>query len=178
MHLFLRSLVVAAWTAPAALIGLQTAARAQGTQSHVVGRWIVRYERDAAGMHDTSPRLVIDSASMALVQRGDSILGEWKSIAANSDPRSRGRELRGLLRRDTVRLQFDPSVAESEGFFSEMGREIVEFLKEHIHGIPPMTKVLEFTMRGDSLIGTRWSASPDYSTETPRHPMWAIREKP
>jgi hypothetical protein len=152
--------------------------RSMDAQSKFVGRWLVRYEHEIRGVHVGAPQLVVDTVRMTLRQRGDSVIGDWQAIAAAGEPAPRGRELRGVMRSDTVRLQLDPNLAESEGFFTELGREIVEFLKTHVHGIPPMTPYVEFTMRGDSLVGSRWSASADFSAETPKRALWALREKP
>lgn len=164
------------------LAALMVAPRLATAQSTLAGKWIVRYEHQSHGIHvhvgtDPAP-IVVDSVRMTLRQRGDSIIGDWQAIVAPGEPAAHGRELRGVIRRDTVRMQLDPNVAESEGFFTEMGREIVEFLKTHIHGIPPMTPFIEVTARGDSLVGSRWSASADFAAETPRHALWAVREKP
>ena len=164
-------------TALAFLLIACVAAPRAGAQSKVVGRWIVRYEHETRGVHVGTPQLVVDSVRMTLRQRGDSILGEWQAIApAGETPHPR--DLRGIARGDTVRLQLDPNISESEGFFSELGREIIEFLKTHVHGIPPMTPIVEVAVRGDSLLGARWSASADFSVETPRRALTAIREKP
>jgi hypothetical protein len=154
------------------------APRPADAQSRVVGQWIVRYERETRGVHVGTPALVIDSVRMTLRQRGDSILGDWQAIAPPGESPAHPRDLRGVMRGDLVRMQLDPSIAESEGFFSELGREIVEFLKTHVHGIPPMTPIIEVAVRGDSLVGTRWSASADLSIESPRRTLTAVREKP
>jgi hypothetical protein len=155
----------------ASLVGSSAAA-----QSQVVGRWIVRYEHETRGVHVGTPQLVVDSVRMTLRQRGDSILGEWQAIVPAGET-ARPRDLRGVARGDTIRMQLDPNIAESEGFFSELGREIIEFLKTHVHGIPPMTPIIEFSIRGDSLVGARWSASADLSVQSPRRALTAVRDK-
>lgn len=152
--------------------------RLAGAQSKVVGRWVVRYEHEVRGVHMAPAQIVVDTVRMTLRQRGDSILGDWQAYAPAGEPAPHARELRGIIRRDTVLMQLDPIISESEGFFSELGREIVEFLKTHVHGIPPMTPFVEVTVRGDSLVGSRWSASADFSAETPRRALWALRERP
>jgi hypothetical protein len=159
----------------AAVVG---APRPADAQSKVVGQWLVRFERETRGVHVGTPPIVVDSVRMTLRQRGDSILGDWQAIVPTGESPAHPRDLRGVTRGDLVRLELDPSIAESEGFFSELGREIVEFLKTHIHGIPPMTPIIEVAIRGDSLVGTRWSASPDLSVESPRRNLTAVREKP
>ena len=148
-----------------------------GAQSKVVGKWLVRYEHETRGVHVGTPQLVVDTVRMTLRQRGDSILGDWQAFVPAGET-AHPRDLRGVLRGDTVRMQLDPNLAESEGFFTELGREIVEFLKTHVHGIPPMTPIIEFSLRGDSLVGARWSASADFSVESPRRMLSAVREKP
>jgi hypothetical protein len=155
----------------ASLVGSSAAA-----QSQVAGRWIVRYEHETRGVHVGTPQLVVDSVRMTLRQRGDSILGEWQAIVPAGET-ARPRDLRGVARGDTIRMQLDPNIAESEGFFSELGREIIEFLKTHVHGIPPMTPIIEFSIRGDSLVGARWSASADLSVQSPRRALTAVRDK-
>jgi hypothetical protein len=171
----------ASWFIAASLllsVAITAAPRSAAAQSKVVGRWVVRYEHEVRGVHMGPAQIVVDTVRMTLRQRGDSILGDWQTYAAAGEPAPHARELRGTIRRDTVRMQLDPNISESEGFFSELGREIVEFLKTHVHGIPPMTPFVEVTVRGDSLVGSRWSASVDFSAETPRRALWALREKP
>ena len=156
---------------------LLLAASTAGAQSKVTGKWLVRYEHETRGVHVGTPQLVVDTVRMTLRQRGDSILGEWQAIAPAGET-AHPRDLRGVMRGDTVRLQLDPNIGESEGFFAELGREIVEFLKTHIHGIPPMTPIIEVAIRGDSLVGARWSASADFRIESPRRTLTAVRETP
>jgi hypothetical protein len=146
-------------------------------QAKADGRWIVQYEHETRGVHVGTPQLVTDSARVTLRQRGDSVLGEWQAIVPAGDAPAHPRVLRGTIRGEIVRLQLDPNVQESEGYFAEIGREIVDFLKEHIHGIPPMITQLELTLRGDAFSGSRWSASADGSTETTRRPLRGSREK-
>jgi hypothetical protein len=114
---------------------------------------------------------------MTLRQKGDSIFGEWQPIASAGETPPSPRTLVGVLRGETARLEIDPNVAATEGYFAELGREIVEFMKEHIHGIAPTTTKLELTARGDSLIGSRWLAAAD-GTESARRSLSGIREKP
>jgi hypothetical protein len=153
------------------------ASRSAFAQTKVDGRWIVQYEHETRGLHAGTPQLVTDSARITLRQRADSVLGEWQAIVPAGDTPARPRVLRGTIRGETVRLEIDPSVQESDGYFAEIGREIVDFLKEHIHGIPPMITHLELTVRGDALSGSRWSASADASTETTHHPLRGARER-
>jgi hypothetical protein len=160
------------------LAALFASTRTAAAQSKVVGRWLVHYEHETRGVHVGTPQLVVDSVRMTLRQRGDSILGEWQAIVPAGETAAHPRDLRGIARGDTVRMQLDPNISESEGFFSELGREIIEFLKTHVHGIPPMTPFIEVAVRGDSLVGARWSASADFSVESPRRALKAIRETP
>jgi len=158
-------------------VALLVASRSSFAQAKADGRWIVQYEHEARGIHGANPTLVTDSARITLRQRGDSVLGEWQAIVPVGDAPAHPRVLRGTIRGDVVRLQIDPNVQESEGYFAELGREIMDFLKEHIHGIPPMITQLELTVRGDTLSGSRWSASADGSAETTHHPVRGAREK-
>ena len=140
-------------------------------QSPVTGKWLVRYEHEVRSGHLGGPlvsRIVTDTVRLTLRQKGDSILGEWQVIAPAGETPSSPRTLVGVLRGETARLEVDPNVAATEGYFAELGREIVEFMKEHIHGISPTTTRLELTARGDSLIGSRWSSSTDGSESTRR----------
>src|SRR6476619_7962935 len=98
------------------LLVLSLAVSPAGAQSKVVGRWLVRYEHETRGVHVGTPQLVIDTVRMTLRQRGDSILGDWQAIVAPGEI-AHSRELRGVVRGDTVRLQLDPNIGESEGFF-------------------------------------------------------------
>src|SRR4051812_8058487 len=119
-------------------VALLVASRPAFAQGKVDGRWIVQYEHEARGIHGANPQLVTDSARVTLRQQGDSVHGEWQAIVPAGEAPARPRVLRGTIRGEIVRLQVDPNVQESEGYFAEIGREIVDFLKEHIHGIPPM----------------------------------------
>jgi hypothetical protein len=160
------------------LVVLSLSAASVSGQSKVVGQWIVRYEHETRGVHVGTPQTIVDTVRMTLRQRADSILGDWQPVTPAGETPPHPRDLRGVIRGDTVRIQLDPNIAESEGFFAELGREIVEFLKTHVHGIPPMTPIIELALRGDSLVGARWSASADFSIESPRRALSAVREKP
>jgi hypothetical protein len=162
-----------------ACIAAIISSRGLHAQANVAGKWLVRYEHEVHTGHmgGGAARMVIDTVHITLRQKGDSIVGEWQAIASAGETPPSARSLVGVLRGETARLEIDPSVAASEGYFSELGRQIVEFLKEHVHGIPPMTTRLELTSRGDSLVGSRWSASPD-GTETNRRSLIGVREKP
>lgn len=148
-------------------------------QSKVTGKWLVRYEHEVRVGHmgTVTSQIVTDTVRVTLRQKGDSILGEWQSVVAPGETPKPPKLLVGTTRGETARLEFDPNVTNTEGYFSELGREIVEFLKERVHGIQPMTTKLELTVRGDSLIGTRWSSSADGVTETSRRSVIGVREK-
>jgi hypothetical protein len=167
-------LILPAWLLP--VVALATFSGDAIAQSKVVGRWIVCYEHETRGVHIGMPALTVDTVRLTLRQRGDSILGEWQPMGPTGETAAVPRPVRGVLRGETVRAELDP--VPGEGFFSELGREVVDFLKEHVHGIPPMTPQLELILRGDSLVGTRWSASADGAAETSRQSLRAIREKP
>ena len=149
-------------------------------QSKVTGKWLVRYEHEVRVGHTgtLTSQIVTDSVHVTLRQKGDSILGEWQSVAPPGETSKAPKTLVGVVRGETARLEVDPNVAATEGYFSELGREIVEFIKEHVHGIQPMTTKLELTVRGDSLVGTRWSSAADGTSETARRPLIGAREKP
>jgi hypothetical protein len=149
-------------------------------QSKVTGKWLVRYTHEVRSGHmeTGASSIVVDTVHVTLRQKGDSILGEWQGIAAAGETPRVPKSLIGIVRGDTARLEVDPNVTTTEGYFSELGRELVEFLKEHVHGIPPMTTKLELTTRGDSLVGSRWSSSADGATTTTRSTLIGVREKP
>ena len=148
-------------------------------QAGITGKWLVHYEHEIRTGHmgTGQSRIVVDSVHVMLRQKGDSIVGEWQAIAPPGETPPGPRTLAGILGGETVRLEVDPNVAATEGYFAELGREIVEFMKEHIHGIPPTTTRIELTARGDSLVGARWSSSTD-GTESTRRSLRGIREKP
>ena len=164
----------------ATLVVLLIASAEARAQSKVAGKWLVRYEHEvrAGHMGSVTSQVVTDSVRVTLRQKGDSILGEWQSISPVGETPKPPKTLVGIARGETARLEIDPNVTNTEGYFSELGREIVEFIKEHVHGIQPMTTRLELTARGDSLIGTRWSSSADGGTETSRRSVIGLREKP
>jgi len=140
-------------------------------QAPVTGKWLVRYEHEVRSGHLGGPlvsRIVTDTVRVTLRQKGDSILGEWQVIVPSGETPPSPRTLVGVLRGETARLEVDPSVAATDGYFAELGREVVEFMKEHIHGISPTTTRLELTTHGDSLVGSRWSSSADGSESTRR----------
>ena len=164
--------------APLVLVAVAMSAGTMRAQSKVAGRWLVVYEHETRSGHVSAPRVAADTAHMTLRQVGDSVLGEWQAAVRAGEPAAHPRELRGTIRRDTVRLHLASSAQENESFFAELGREIVEFLKTHVHGMPPLSSLVEFTVRDDALAGVRWSASADGSVETPRRSFWASRERP
>jgi hypothetical protein len=156
---------------------IATTPRSSQAQSGVTGKWLVQYEHEIRSGHLGSPlvsRTVIDTVHVTLRQKGDSILGEWQAIAPAGETPPSPRTLVGILRGETARLEIDPNVAATEGYFAELGREIAEFMKEHVHGIAPTTTRIELTARGDSVVGARWSSSTD-GTESPRRSLKGIR---
>ena len=177
IHTMIRQRASGATRVSCIAVALLVAPRSAFAQGKVDGRWIVQYEHEARGIHGTNPQLVTDSARVTLRQHGDSVLGEWQAIVPAGDAPAHPRVLRGTIRGEIIRLQIDPNVQESEGYFAEIGREIMDFLKEHIHGIPPMITQLELTVRGDAFSGLRWSASADGSAETTHRQLRGAREK-
>jgi len=146
-------------------------------QAKIAGKWVVSYEHEIRTGHLGGPlvsRTVVDTVHVTLRQKGDSILGEWQAIAPTGETPPSPRTLVGVLRGETARLEIDPNVAATDGYFAELGREIAEFMKEHVHGIAPTTARIELTVRGDSIIGSRWSSSTD-GTESPRRSLKGIR---
>ena len=100
-------------------------------QAGVTGKWLIRYEHEVRSGHLGSPlvsRIVTDTVHMTLRHKGDSIFGEWQPIASAGETPPSPRTLVGVLRGETARLEIDPNVAATEGYFAELGREIVEFM--------------------------------------------------
>jgi hypothetical protein len=126
-------------------------------QSKIAGTWNVRYTRTLRMMHTGDTTAIDETAQMTLHPRGDSVFGFWQTPVSNGEPSPPVRTVRGTLRGDTARVQVD-AAPHDDGFFAELGRDIVEFLKTHIHNMPPTIPFLEFSVvKGDSLIGTRRS---------------------
>src|ERR1044071_6189158 len=124
----------------------------QGQQSRFAGVWSVRYTRQVTHMHSPDTTLVDESAQMILRQRGDSVFGYWQFTPDNGENAGPPRTVRGVVVRETARVQIDQPPHDDDGFFSELGRDIVEWIKTHVHDMPTMVPLLEFTVRGDSIV--------------------------
>src|SRR6185312_5087744 len=102
------------------LIGV--AAFDAGAQSRVAGQWIVRYERELRSMHGGTGNFVRETARLTLVQRGDSLTGQWQGIVADGETPPIPRPVRGALVRDTARVEVELPPPENDSYFAELGR--------------------------------------------------------
>jgi len=146
-----------------------------GAQRRFDGVWQVRYERLMRTLPDGETHIVTESARMILRVRGDSAFGSWEPASDPSAPPKAPSTVRGVIRGDSLHAEIDAPPPEDDGFFSEMGREIVQFLKTYVHGMPPMTPHVDVLARGDSLVGTNGSISADGAKKTPPRPLVATR---
>jgi len=149
---------------------------AVSAQAKLTGSWSVRYIRALRITHSGDTATIEETAQMTLHPRGDSVFGFWQTPAANGDPEPTPRTVRGTIRRDTVRVQVDEA-AHNDGFWSELGRDIMDFLKTHVHNMPPTIPFLEFTVRGDSLVGTRRSMTLEGEMRSAPRPFTAVRSR-
>src|ERR1043166_4186589 len=129
-------------------------------QARVSGEWLVRYEQLMRSMHDAEPRVVNGTARMTLRVRGDSVFGYWQPPSDSGQTPRTPSNVRGTIHGDSVHVQIDPPPSE-DGFLSELGRELVEFIKTYVHDMPPMTTHIDLIVHGDSLVGTRSAISAD-----------------
>jgi hypothetical protein len=147
-------------------------------QSPLAGQWLVRYERELRSLHGGTGTVIHETARLSLIQHGDSLIGQWQLIAPSGETPPATRTVRGVVLRDTARVQVEPPPVENDGYFAELGRDIMEFLRTHLHDMPTMMPVLELTVRGDSLVGTRATVSADRQKTTAPRPLSAVRDRP
>jgi hypothetical protein len=145
----------------------------------LVGDWEVTYEREAAmARHGSTPTVAQPSmARMTLRQRGDSIFGEWQPVVAAGVPTPPVQELRGIQRGDSAFIELLPVVDPEASLISNVANDVMEFLRTHVHGMPPMHVVLEFQLRNDVMAGIRRSVSADGAVKTTGRPMSGVRVK-
>jgi hypothetical protein len=148
------------------------------TPPKISGAWTVHSVRAYKNLHTGDTTTVEETAQMVLRLRGDSLFGFWQWPTNPGETQSPARSVRGVLLRDgSARVQVDQN-HEDEGFFAMLGREVVDWLKEHIHNMPPTIPVYEFTVRGDSLVGTRRTiVAADGESAGPARPFHAVRIK-
>jgi hypothetical protein len=146
-------------------------------QSPLAGQWLVRYERELRSMHGPTT-VVHETARLSLLQHGDSLIGQWQAIVPSGETPPSARTVRGVIFRDTAHVQVDPPPPENDGYFAELGRDIMEFLRTHVHDMPTMIPQLELTVRGDSIVGTRSTVSLDRQKVSAARPLSAIRDRP
>src|SRR5437764_14712261 len=78
-HVGAMSIVCRAFGALLLFIG-SASAQSGGSRAVLTGHWLVRYEHERR-THLSDTQIVIDTARLTLHQRGDSVTGEWQSIA-------------------------------------------------------------------------------------------------
>src|SRR5690349_12811455 len=133
-----------------ALVSLPLAA--QTPPAKVAGVWTVYSSRTVKHLHSGDTTTVNETAQMTLRVRGDSLFGFWQWPAGAGETEAPARSVRGvLLPEGAARVQVELESHEDDGFFSNLGREIVEWIKENVHNMPVTKPVYEFTVRGDSL---------------------------
>jgi hypothetical protein len=150
------------------------------TPPKIAGAWTVHSSRTYKNLHTGDTTTTNETAQMVLRVRGDSLFGFWQWPATPGEPEPEARTVRGVLLRDgSARVQVDLAKDEDAGFFSNLGHEIVEWIKANVHNMPTTIPVYEFTVRGDSLVGTRRTivASDGEASGGPR-PFYALRVKP
>lgn len=143
----------------------------------LAGQWEVQYERGATVTHGASEVRQDGSARMTLRMKGDSIFGQWQPDVAPGEPLAPAFELRGTAKGDSGFVQLVPNVDAAAGMLKNMANDVMDFLKTHLHGMPPMVTVLEFRISGDALSGVRRSVSEDGSVKTTGRAMTAVRGK-
>jgi hypothetical protein len=136
------------------LIGIILAAAAHGQPAMPVrplGTWTIEYEHTVTSMH-AEPRKEIVHGRMALRQVGDSVLGDLTLGDSATGPRS---ILRGTARKEAWSVYAEDPAARGMGiFFSAIG-SMMDWLRETVHGIPPVVVRFELAAKGDSLTGSR-----------------------
>jgi len=149
--------------------------RFASAQTKVAGQWSVQYTKVVIHLHSGDTTMIDQTAQMTLHPRGDSVFGVWQAPAASGEAAPPPHTIHGIIRGDSVRVQVDPSPHDDDGFFSELGREIVEFIKTHVHNLPTTIPLLEFKVRGDSLSGTRRAMTLDGLVMTAPRPLSGAR---
>ncbi|MDQ6612556.1 MAG: hypothetical protein M3Y64_08980, partial [Gemmatimonadota bacterium] len=142
------------------------------------GQWRVRYEPPVTMSHGeaTPPKEV--RAQITLRQLRDSVFGAWQYSSLPGETPALANELRGTVHRDTVSVTVLPAVDPDAGAFTTSGETIVEWIRKNVHGISPTVTVLNFIVRGDSLIGVRRIVAVDGSVRDRVDPLTGTRIKP
>ena len=149
------------------------------TPPKIGGVWTVHFSRTYKNLHTGDTTTTNETGQMVLRVRGDSLFGFWQWPSTPGEPEPAARTVRGVMLRDgAARVQVDLETDADAGFFSKLGSEIVEWIKDHVHNMPTTIPVYEFTVRGDSLVGTRRTivASDGEAAGGPR-PFYAVRLK-
>lgn len=143
----------------------------------LAGQWDVQYERGSAVTHSGSTVQPDGKARMTLRLQGDSVFGQWQAVVAPGEPSASVFELRGVVKGDSGFVQLLPNTDPDAGMLKNFANDVVEFLKTHLHGMPPMMTLLEFRINGDALAGVRRAISEDGSVKTAGRVMTAVRAK-
>jgi hypothetical protein len=158
-------------------VGALTTFPVAAAAQKLVGQWDVQYERGSATTHGANTARTEGSARMTLRHQGDSVFGQWQQVVAPGEPLAPVYEMRGVVKGDSGFVLLVPNVDADAGMLKNFANDVMEFLKTHLHGMPPMTTVLEFRINGDALSGVRRSVSEDGSVKTTGRPMTAVRAK-
>ena len=135
--------------AVAGLVG--STAMAQTAPGKALGSWVVEYDHTVVHMHG-EPTRRHEHGRMTLRSVGDSLLGEL--VVGDSGVTTRS-VLRGTARNNAWTVYADDPPANGMGiFFSAVG-SMMDWLRETVHGIPPVVVRFDLTAKGDSLAGSR-----------------------
>lgn len=145
----------------------------------LAGQWEVQYERGSVSIstHGSSAPNSEGHARMTLRHKGDSVFGQWQQVVAAGEPLAPVYELRGMVKGDSGFVLLLPNVDADAGMLRNFANDVIEFLKTHVHGMPPMMTILEFRINGDALSGMRGAIAEDGSVKTAGRPMSAVRAK-
>lgn len=143
----------------------------------LAGQWDVVYERGSTVTHHANEVRQDGSARMTLRLKGDSVFGQWQSVVPAGEPLAPVFELRGIVKGDSGFVQLLENVDPNAGMLKNFASDVMDFLRTHIHGMPPLLTLLEFRIDGDALSGVRRSVSEDGSVKTTGRTMTAVRAK-
>ena len=140
------------------------ATRTVAAQGTVTGKWIFEFNRRV--MEENGERSESDLAQVRLTLdvQGDSVIGNWQLISADGTPvTAPQRRVHGHALNGKFRVETEPNESVMR---DNSGEHTVK-----------TTTVLEFTVSGDELSGTRAVLGADGSRAGEARPFKAVREK-
>ena len=138
-----------------------------------LGSWEIDYDRIVLHMHGEPTRLH-ERGRMTLSAVGDSLIGEL--VVGDSAAAERSL-VRGVSGKTGWTLIVEEPPAKGFGiFFSAIGAAM-DWMRETVHGITPVTVRFDLTAKGDSLTGNR-IASGGLSSTPRTSAVRGIRTKP